>query len=153
MQEMQETRVWSLGWEDPLEKGMPNQSSIPAWKIPWTEGYSPWGHKELDMTEHPHTWNQISVNVTKKKRDRVLDGGKTQTLGLCLTIKSVSSRLISFGRGTCGIEPLLSPGIWPLGFEAVSQGHWGWVGTTTIPLDQGFSTSDNRLFGGLVYGL
>ena len=34
---MQETRVRSLGWEDPLEKEMATQSSIHAWKIPWTE--------------------------------------------------------------------------------------------------------------------
>ena len=34
---MQETRVWSLGWEDPLGKAMATHSSIPAWKIPWTE--------------------------------------------------------------------------------------------------------------------
>ena len=26
-----------LGWEDPLERGMATRSSIPAWKIPWTE--------------------------------------------------------------------------------------------------------------------
>ena len=30
-------RVWSLGWEDPLEKEMATYSSIPAWEIPWTE--------------------------------------------------------------------------------------------------------------------
>ena len=35
---MQETWVRSLGWEDPLEKGMATHSSILAWKIPWTEG-------------------------------------------------------------------------------------------------------------------
>ena len=34
---MQETRVQSLGWEDPLEKGMATHSSILAWRIPWTE--------------------------------------------------------------------------------------------------------------------
>ena len=34
---MQETRVWSLGWEDPLEKEMATHSSSLAWKIPWTE--------------------------------------------------------------------------------------------------------------------
>ena len=34
---MQETRVRSLGWEDPLVKGMATHSSILAWKIPWTE--------------------------------------------------------------------------------------------------------------------
>ena len=34
---MWETRVGSLGWEEPLEKGMATHSSILAWKIPWTE--------------------------------------------------------------------------------------------------------------------
>ena len=34
---MQETRVWSLGREDPLEKEMAIHSSTLAWKIPWTE--------------------------------------------------------------------------------------------------------------------
>ena len=34
---MWETWVWSLGGEDPLEKGMATHSSILAWRIPWTE--------------------------------------------------------------------------------------------------------------------
>ena len=34
---MQETWVWSLGWEDLLEKGMATHFSILAWRIPWTE--------------------------------------------------------------------------------------------------------------------
>ena len=34
---MQETRVRSLGWEDPLEKEMATHSSILAWRIPGTE--------------------------------------------------------------------------------------------------------------------
>ena len=34
---VQETQVPSLGWEDPLEKGVVTHSSILAWKIPWTE--------------------------------------------------------------------------------------------------------------------
>ena len=33
----QETQVWSLGREDPLEKEMATHSSILAWEIPWTE--------------------------------------------------------------------------------------------------------------------
>ena len=37
MQKTQETRVQSLGQEDPLEKGMATPSSIHAWRIPWTE--------------------------------------------------------------------------------------------------------------------
>ena len=34
---MQETRVQSLGWDDPLEKEMATHSSTLVWKIPWTE--------------------------------------------------------------------------------------------------------------------
>ena len=34
---MQETRVQSLGREDPLEKGVATHSSIIAWRLPWTE--------------------------------------------------------------------------------------------------------------------
>ena len=30
-------KVQSLGWEDPLEEGMATQSSVLAWRIPWTE--------------------------------------------------------------------------------------------------------------------
>ena len=51
---VQETPVPSLAQEDPLEKGMVTYSSIPAWRIPMDQrnlaGYSPWGHKELDVT-------------------------------------------------------------------------------------------------------
>ena len=35
--EMQEIRVLSLGWADPLEKDMVTHSSLLAWRIPWTE--------------------------------------------------------------------------------------------------------------------
>ena len=34
---VQETQIWSLGWEDPLEKGMATHPSILAWRIPGTE--------------------------------------------------------------------------------------------------------------------
>ena len=47
-------QVQSLGQEGALEKGMATHSSILAWRIPRTEellGYSPWGHKQSDMTE------------------------------------------------------------------------------------------------------
>ena len=56
MQEMQETRVRSLGWEYPLEEGMATHSSglcLPG-KFHGQRSlvvYNPWGHKESDMTE------------------------------------------------------------------------------------------------------
>ena len=43
---MQEAQIHTLGWEDPLEKGMATHSTIPAWRIPWTEepgGLQPMG--------------------------------------------------------------------------------------------------------------
>ena len=60
VRETQETQVRSLGWEGPLEKEMATHSSTLVWKIPWMEerslvGYSPWGHKESDMTECLYT--------------------------------------------------------------------------------------------------
>ena len=53
---MQETCVWTLGWEDLLEKGMATHSNILAWRTPdeWTEelgGPCPWGCKESNTTE------------------------------------------------------------------------------------------------------
>ena len=50
---MQETRVRSLGWEDPLEEEMATHSGILAWEIPWTEepdGLQPMRLQKLDMT-------------------------------------------------------------------------------------------------------
>ena len=54
---MQETWVQSLGWKDPLEKGMATHASILAWRVPWTEelgGLQSTGRKESDMTERLH---------------------------------------------------------------------------------------------------
>ena len=50
---MQETWVQFLDWEDPLEKEMAAQSSIPSWRIPWTvacQAALAMGSQELDMT-------------------------------------------------------------------------------------------------------
>ena len=65
---MWETRVQSLGWEDPLEKEIATHSSTLAWKIPWTRslvGYSLWGHKESDTTlciwfSHTSIWGSLA---------------------------------------------------------------------------------------------
>ena len=51
---MQETWVWSLGWEDPLEEGMAIHSSILAWRIPWTE--EPGGLQSMGSQRVGHDW-------------------------------------------------------------------------------------------------
>ena len=51
---IQETQVWSLGWEEPLEEKMASHSSVLAWNIPWAEEpgvLQSMGHKVLDTTE------------------------------------------------------------------------------------------------------
>ena len=54
---MQETWVWSLGWEDPLEKETATYSSILAWKIPWTE--EPGGLQSMGL----QSWTWLSTQT------------------------------------------------------------------------------------------
>ena len=49
---MQETRVPSLGREDPLEEGMANHSSVLAWRSPWTE--EPGGLQSMESQSQTH---------------------------------------------------------------------------------------------------
>ena len=52
--ETQETSVWSLGQEDPLEEEMAINSSILAWKVPWTE--EPNGPQSMGSKRTGHDW-------------------------------------------------------------------------------------------------
>ena len=59
-----ETRVWSLGQEDPLEKEMATNSSILAWRIPWTE--EPGGQrvpKRWTRLSHTHTHTHTYTDI------------------------------------------------------------------------------------------
>ena len=51
---MWETRVRSLGWEDPLEKEMATHSSILVWEIPWME--EPGGLQSMGSQRVRHDW-------------------------------------------------------------------------------------------------
>ena len=70
---MQEKWVRPLGWEDPLDKGMATHSSILAWEIPWTEGYSPWGHKRVrhDLVTRQQLKTPGSHRRTLNEEDRL----------------------------------------------------------------------------------
>ena len=54
MQEIQETQVQSLGWEDPLEKGKATHSSILAWRVLWTEESG--GLQSMGSRRVGHDW-------------------------------------------------------------------------------------------------
>ena len=70
---VQESRVQSLGWEDPLEKGVSTHSLFPLRIAVFSSGkshgqrtlagYSPWGHKESDTTE------QLTLHFTSKTKN------------------------------------------------------------------------------------
>ena len=51
---MRGTQVWSLGWEDPLEKAMATHSSTLAWKIPWME--EPGRLQSMGLQRVGHDW-------------------------------------------------------------------------------------------------
>ena len=61
---MQETLVWSLGWEDPLEEEIAAHSSILTWKISWTE--EPGGLQSMGFQSQTrlsmHTKNYGAIN-------------------------------------------------------------------------------------------
>ena len=68
---MRETWVWSLGWKNPLEKGMATHSSTLAWRIPMDRGawgHSPWGHKESDMIEWLSTAHMKAQSIPVAKK-------------------------------------------------------------------------------------
>ena len=77
---MRETWVQSLGWEDPLEKGMATHSSILAWRIPWT--VEPGGLESMvlqksDTTEatwhtHTHSFYNNKINLNNMKWDNII---------------------------------------------------------------------------------
>ena len=55
----------SLGWEDPLEKGLATHSSFLAWRIPWIQepGRGPWGHRVR------HHWSDWHIGMIRGKED------------------------------------------------------------------------------------
>ena len=64
---MQETQVWSLGQEDPLEGETATHSSILAWRSPWTErpgGLQSTGSQELDTADTSRSRTAASNLVT-----------------------------------------------------------------------------------------
>ena len=85
---MQETWVWSLDQEDPLDKGRATHSSILAWRIPWTEepgGLQSTESQELDTTERPALYTSpiIGFPVTLLLPcDRGRDGKEEVVWGL-----------------------------------------------------------------------
>ena len=74
---MRETWVSSLGQEDPLEKEMAIHSSIPAWRIPWTE--EPGRLQSTGLQRVGHDWATSLTHFT-----HILMDGHTAVLGFTM---------------------------------------------------------------------
>ena len=78
---MWETWVWSLGWEDLLEKEMATHSSILAWKIPWTEERC--RLQSMGLQRVGHDWASFTL---QNSLTNIINGEKLQTSPLRLGI-------------------------------------------------------------------
>ena len=87
---MQETQVWSLGWEDPLEKEMATRSSILAWKIPWMKG--PGGLQSVHGVAKNWTWLSNRALLSHKKEWIWVSSNELDKLRACYTEWSKSER-------------------------------------------------------------
>ena len=93
---MQENQVWSLGREDPLEKGTVTHSSILAWKVPWKKslvGYSPWGCR----VQHPWATHSWGLNILMYWQVAEPDSNPTsslQSLAHYITLYNKQTRIL-----------------------------------------------------------
>ena len=84
---VQEIWVQSLGWEDPLEKGMTTPSAILAWRIPWTE--EPGRLQSMGSKRAGHNWTTFAFTSCMKV--------KTEISSLLHKERTDSSRKICIG--------------------------------------------------------
>ena len=79
---MQETQIQSLGWENPLKKGLVTHSSILVWRIPWTE--EPGGLQSTGSQRIGHERATIKDNMPLSLGDyfklETIKASKTQKL-------------------------------------------------------------------------
>ena len=99
IQKTQETWVWSLGWEVPLEEEIVTHSIIPAWKIPWTEesaGLQSMGPQSRIWPRdwaHTHTHTHIMhVNIVLSTNSQFFQRQRACALSSsCINTRTVST--------------------------------------------------------------
>ena len=71
IQELQEPRVWFLGWEDPLEEGMVTHSSILALRISWTEDPGGLQFQGVTKSQTQLKWLSMHTSVCIKAENYI----------------------------------------------------------------------------------
>ena len=88
-----EAWVGSLGWEDPLEKGMATHSSILAWRIPWR--VEPSGLQSAGLQRAGHDWATKHSTAVLTLQDAFRVGGERKEWGFSGCCESVIHKLFS----------------------------------------------------------
>ena len=117
---MQQTRVPSLSWKDPLEKGLATHSSILAWRIPWTGELGGLQSMGLQSQTQLRDWTTMMMiwaeMVPLMMASPVLDFGKDEQVvcgaegsflspGVCLQFSSQSTNTICPSTHTSALLP------------------------------------------------
>ena len=107
---IQETWVQSLGWDDPLEKGMATHSSVPAWRIPWTG--EPRGLRSMRSQRAGHDWATEHSAAEATVTDFLLNALKNEEKILFLdfwhlTVSQLASHRTCQREGTMGTSHCL----------------------------------------------
>ena len=108
MQEMPETQVLPLGWEDPLEKKMATHSSIIALKIPWIE------EGAWQVAEYGVAKSQTQLRTCTFETGDIL-------LEICLKIAPHQSGDAKTGQGVVWTEMLKIQFLYGEGMEAINR--------------------------------
>ena len=115
---MQETQVWSLGREDPLQEGMATHSSIVAWWILWTG--EPGELQSMGLQRVRYNWAPVNFTLTKSRGQPRLEGRSDQlgtVSGQALQALSSSAAALMGPAQLPPLSPLYSLS-WEVGFSA-----------------------------------
>ena len=116
---MQETRVRSLGWEDPLEKEMAAHSSILAWKLSWTE--EPGRLLSTGSQRVGHDWATSLIKEYLSSRIAFREGNGTPLQHSCLENPMGGGAWWAAVHGVAGSRTRLSAFTFTFHFRALER--------------------------------
>ena len=128
-------QVWTLDWEDLLEKGLASHSRIPAWRISWTE--EPGGLQSVGSQRVRHDW------ATNTHMRRSEDDHRGTVISQRRTWVGIQAKGWGGGwtRNTCQLKPSWSER--PSNY-CWSPERWLWVKLTAYPFSSGSKEWDNQ---------
>ena len=129
---VQETRVWSLSWEDSLEKGMATHSSILAWRIPWTE--EPGGLGSMGSRRVGHNWATNTFPFTLLAATLSICFPFNKTLKCTLSVHAVSNPSLPILFGISSNQLFIASVMIPCEVHAVNFDSQTSVSTADLSL-------------------